>query len=81
MRRLPGRIPMTKAGMFGGDARLSYKGQVNKGKVNKGWVHKGRVRIWSGAPPRPGGPFGFPGSPCEPLGLSCPESLGLIRVG
>ena len=34
--RLPWRSPVTKAGRFGGDARLSYKGRVNNGKVNKG---------------------------------------------
>ena len=62
---------MTKAGRFGVDAKLSYKGQVNKGKVDKGWVESG-----AGDPARPGALAAPPDRPCKPLWIPPPEPPG-----
>ena len=43
MRMLPWRSPVTKAERFGGGAKLSCNGLINKREVNKGWVNKGQV--------------------------------------
>ena len=73
MEKLPGSSPVTKAGRFGGDARLSYKGGVNNSKVDKGRVESGaRLHPDRGALTAPSDP------PCGPLGFPPPEPPGFI---